>query len=58
MTPHSYLLGPHLVSRVLENALRCPIAQIEALPGRIEIPGKKFSKKKFVDGDVVDKFST
>ena len=43
---------------VPENVLRYPIAQIEALPGRIEIPGKKFSKTNFVDEDVVDKFST
>ena len=56
--PHSYLSRPHRVSRVPENALGCLIAQIEALPRRIEIPGKKFSKKNFVDGDVVDKFST
>ena len=55
---HSYLSRPHRVSRVPENALRFSIAQIDALPRRIEIPGKKFSKKNFVDGDVVDKFST
>ena len=44
---HSYLSRLHRVSRVPENALRCSIAQIEALHRRIEIPGNKFSKKKF-----------